>query len=179
MDSQERPIPSIGAFGPRRLRGKMRRSRAIAAVLASSGVVAVLITMPSGKHYVWGPLLPRPTQVTTSEDQLRARATVLVRPECPVSAIPPGTTAVGVVQVIVAAGGGVLDVESLEPESGALAESLRTAALSSRFASWIEEGTAPQILRAKLTFYFRNTGTACETINPFDLGPNERLAVNR
>lgn len=140
--------------------------------LVLSGVAAVTLALWSG-YQRWdhrgGPLVPVPQNATTSEHHMRARALRLHTPSCPSGVLPMGTTIVGVAQVVVSGGGEVLDVISVEPTSGSLAESLKEAGLASQFAPWVQPGAVPEIVTAHLTFYFQSDSNGCRTIDPFEV----------
>lgn len=154
-------------------------SMQVTVVIFAGAAVFAVVKADTVESPVAGPFLAAPIHVTTSEHHLRARAERLVRPQCPSRSVAVGQTVVGVISVVVASGGAVLDAVAAEPEAGDLADALRQAGLSSRFKPSVTAGNPPEILTAKLTHYFRNTGEHCEVIDPFALDPNQLLLDRR
>jgi hypothetical protein len=85
----------------------------------------------------------------------------LVRPTCTPAAEAASPVVTGVVEVQVGTSGRVINAEALEPSSGPLADALVVAAGASRFKPLETAGGVPEVLSAKLTYYFEQRDGRC------------------
>lgn len=111
-----------------------------------------------------------PWHTSTSEAELRKRATHLVRPDCPSSPTGRGTVDVTVAQVHLSASGRVLEAEILEAPAADVAVAVTRAVREWRFGTSEPIAGRPQLLTAKLTFYRDQRGDNCRMLHPAEVG---------
>lgn len=142
------------------------RFAAIATIVgAGAGVTLAVLASP-----VLGAFSPSPRQTLTSEAVLRAGALYLPRPVCLPNAIAAGTVVVSVAEVQVLSSGRVLNVDVLDPDGGPLQKAMTHAASQSRFKPLQLVNGRPEVMTAKLTYYFKGRDDGCDVLEPHRAG---------